>query len=264
MIGVGIGLSEVAVRGAGGGGGGSQIYPVNSATFTGTEYYNISSTPTVLSAGTVATNKVVWAFRFKTPSDETRFMFHNGDATDNFNNVGIYLTIGQVRVEIDKDNLNTIRKVTTSRFDDNAWHTCMVYWDSSTTLQIFIDGVSESLSDVGTNGTTDVVNTSTENFTFGRRATSSALPFLGNLSFGRMFKGTFAPSDFVDYHNGGVALCDDELPTVWANSVVGSWRMANWDTNAGQETNDQSSNGNDLTPLGSPTYTNQGLTVECT
>ena len=241
----------------------TQIYNVNSATF-GTAYYNISSTSTELEAGIVATNKVVWAFRFKGSSAGTEFMFHNGDATNNNNNVGIYFTSGQIRAEIDKDNTNTIRKITQSTYNDNSWHTCALYWDSSTTLQIFIDGVSVSLNDAGTNGTTDVVNTATDNFTFGRRATSSALPFTGTLAFGRMFKGTFAPSDFVDYHNGEVALCDEDLPTAWANSVVGSWRMSNWGANAGEETDDKSGNGNNLTAFGSPTYTDQGLQVECT
>ena len=68
-------------------GGDPIIEAVNSATLTGTEYYNISSTPTVLSAGTVATSKVVWAFRFKTSTTGKEFQFHNGDANDNNNNI---------------------------------------------------------------------------------------------------------------------------------------------------------------------------------
>ena len=58
------------------------------------------------------------------------------------------------------------------------------------------------------------------------------------------------------------ATCFDDR-AVNATSV-GYWSLANGgDLAIGQEETDLSVNGNDLTPVGSPTYTDQSLSVEC-
>ena len=59
-------------------------------------------------------------------------------------------------------------------------------------------------------------------------------------------------------------VCYEDLPASDKVDCEYAPRISNWDTNVGGETTDQSGNGIITTPVGSPTYTDQGLTVECT
>ena len=86
----------------------------------------------------------------------------------------------------------------------------------------------------------------------------------GNITAPKIFNRALSANEVTTLYNNGTPKCFDEIPTSITDDCIYAPRLANWTGNVGQELIDQSTSGITTTSIGSPTYTDQGLTVECT
>lgn len=87
--------------------------------------------------------------------------------------------------------------------------------------------------------------------------------FSGSLAILRIANSVYTQADVTEMYNEGVALCYAAESASLTSKTVIAPRLANWDTNAGDELVDQTGNGVTTDLVGSPTYTDSGLTVFC-
>ena len=130
---------------------------------------------------------------------------------------------------------------------------CKTYDTVTSTGELFIDDVS-----VGTQ--VHGINISSGFLQFGENADTSY--FDGKLAFGSAFDEVLTTTE-----QAYLGTVDTPYPyTDYDSSIqakaLGSWNLSNWNGNDGDETTDQTSNSNDLTAIGSPTYESE-LAVEC-
>jgi len=85
----------------------------------------------------------------------------------------------------------------------------------------------------------------------------------GSITLPKIYNRALSQAEITESYNGGVPICTADLSTGLKAGLIYAPRLANWDTNAGQELVDQSTGNITTTNVGSTPYTGSGLTVSC-
>lgn len=146
---------------------------------------------------------------------------------------------------------------------DNNWH-MITLTATSGSQRVYLDGV-----DIGGNTILDVnlplppiiFVTSTIGANF--NGVSYTDHFEGSLAFPKIFERDLTAGEVATLYNSGVPLCHTDLPSAITDDAILAPRLANWDTNAGEELDNQGTAADLITGAGIP-FTGFGLNVSCT
>ena len=234
------------------------IYPVNSANLNGTSQY--FSGGDVLDLGTNDTfSASLWL----------KGTSINGEQLISKQGSGAYWYInvasGRIRLAIGADGIGNNRYIvdTVNSYDDGGWHHITCSMTRSTKSVTFkVDGSTVSTTVAYDTGTITGDISNSDDFEIGRRSEGNQY-LNASISFVNISIGSDLTSYATELYSEGTPLCYNDYSDGLKNAITEGWSLANWNSNTGNETT-----GNkglyDLTAIGSPTYTNQGLAVECT
>jgi len=232
------GISSSGVLDAGGG-----IFSANTATLDGSNmHYGTAGSISV--DATDSFTVAIWVQNSST-AQANIFRAHLGSWTMELNNGAI-----DRLVWCNSGNCQTISSV---GLNDGNWHRVVGVFNQSTLrLHSYIDGVevgaSVSTTAFAFSGVVEIGRR--ENGTFRANASLSQ----PTVWIGTALSGTQITADY----NGGISTCaTDMLPTPTL-----AWDISTW-TGSNDPTTDKFG-ALDLTAFNSPTYTDTGLTVECT
>ncbi len=239
------------------GGGGSQIYPVNSATLNGTSQYYSAGNKYNLSNQNFGF--AGW-FRFNNTAT-SQFLFGKYQASTNDQSYYFYWSNVLGAFIFDTSTTGTgVTKGYSHSFTptDGVWYHIAVVREANT-YKLYIDTVL-----VHSEAMTDNLFTSSASFEWGGISSSSLFAQVNLFAVNNVVGDSYTQSDLSAMYSGDdVANCYTSLPQALKDKFTAYNRLGNFNGNAGEETDDQSGNGNNLTSIGSPTYTDQGLQVEC-
>ncbi len=227
----------------------TQIYPVNSATFTGSESYTYPNTQAV--QGVDAT----FCYMVR-PTDisAARNIFH-GMRVDGDNYFILEITPTGLHIENWYSSTLNLDETLSYSFSENSWYGITLSQIAGT-LRAYVNGILLGVftSPLKTNFTSPTI-------TYG--AYPTGLNFNGGMSF-ISYNRTYGytQSDVTEWYNGGRIKCYSDWGSSLKSGIQAMANLATW-TDSNEPILDQTGNGNDLVAVGSPTYTDQGLDVEC-
>ena len=229
----------------------TQIYAVNSAELNGTNQYFTYDQ---------SIRNSVLGFSVWVNSDSiatTQRIIAESSTSGNIE-VGVQLVVGKVRF-LWRNSAGTVQQLdsVTTLLSDTWYHLACTY-DTSQGMKIYINGVLDnSNSNTGTISATAITGRHIGTY-------QDLLNFFdGNISMLSVYNRYLSQSDVDTLYNNGTPLCYADIDTAITADGVYAPRLANWDTNAGQELIDQSGSGITTTNVNSTPFTGTGLNVEC-
>ena len=234
------------------------ISPVNSATLNGTQMGFVTSPTEVHTAGLswglwINKSSTVGAVSFQ------RILSKMGNGAGNDIVFGSYFINSSKQIEtfVSFDGVSTVGSQLTPSITDDQWYFLGVTFDGITIKQ-YLDGV-----EVNSDSLVGTLNNDTRDLHIGYNPTFLGQEFGGCVSAVFVSQQAFTTSvmneAFVD---SSTYKCFDDIPNITSNSYVCS-NLSTY-TDSPSATVDLSGSGNNWTTTGAVTYTNQGLSVECT
>ena len=238
-------------------GGATQTFSTTALTLNGTSQYVRAPSATEFQLPT----DMVFSFEFSFKADlmnsqETIY----GKYNDTGGSIHEYYTrltaAGQIVTGALKPTSVSIYAITFSKtFVINTLYNAVIA-SSGSTLKLYVDGVLEQTVAY----TYSAPRQSTSAFSIGARSRPTGdLLFDGSIGTLRKYNQELSLADVQSNYNSGDIKCSD----LAVSGAVFDVDLAKW-AGRDQPLIDNSGNGNDLTATGSPTYTDVGLTVECT
>jgi hypothetical protein len=232
------------------------IYDVNSATFNGTsQYFTYTNSPATGSSNSYN----IWVKRNRLGINEGLF-YESTSAGSTFTRLVVEIqSNNSIRVGFRNSPSGSFINIGEyGSINDNNWHMVTTVLENGS-QRVYIDAV-----DVGGNtyGNMSLASPGSIRAIGANQITNPGFEKLlqGGIYNPEIFNYSLSPSQVATIYKGGTPVCYEERG-IESNY---SPRLGNWDTNAGDELVDQSTSGITTTPIGSPTYTDQGLQVECT
>ena len=258
-------MSFLIRRGITSSGGLGGVFDANTSLLDGVDqYYDVTSSA-ILNVDTDDFDIIV-RVRVPTDSDNVSKSIINKSEFFGFENgYRISVSSGQIQWEV-SGSAGRSRVTGTTDIRTGNWTIVRCTRDSVNGHRIFINGVEETYSFSQNASVIRDVNNSVR-FAIGYGE--------GAGLFGDYWYGSIGP--FL-YLKGGmtapeIAEVTDTNPKCFStlssglqtklNASGGYWELANWTGHTGVEPDDQTDNGSDLTSINSPTYTDTGLTVDC-
>ena len=234
------------------------IYNVNSATLNGTsQALSITNGNSSIEPDSTDFSMGAWVKGSDTTTLQMIFNRYDAGAVRGFD-VYIETSFVNFRIESSGSAYSIYTIPATALIDGNLNHlTCN--WNQST--QDFAVHVNNSAVATTLKIKSGTVNLNFENraLSFGYREATANFFFDGYMSFGYWKNSAITNAERTELYGNGTPPCFDDI----SFSLDGAWNLCNYNGNTGTEGVDQSGNGNNLTEIGSPTYTDQGLQVEC-
>lgn len=240
---------------------GPSILTANTANLNGSSQYFTCGQDSSLNLGDGDKSHLIW---FKTSSGSTSRIVSQGvqNSTDYYD---IYiLGDGQIFARADQHApaANREYKTNATGFNDGAWHSLVILWNSYGTYGMYVDAVSEAVTQ-SVGGSPTNLSTPGADLTIGSRAGGSL--FNGELGFAGMWDTTLTSGQITALDNSGVSLCYDELENKSSGittNLTSYWHLADFTGHTTDELTDQHGS-NNATNVGSTPFNGTGLTVEC-
>jgi hypothetical protein len=236
---------------------GSTIYPVNSATLNGTsQALTITNGNSSIEPSSTDFSMGAWVKGSDTTTTQMIFNRYDAGATLGFDT---YIQTSKVifRIESSGSDYSSYSIPATALIDGNLNHlTCN--WNQSTQDFTVHVNDSEVTTTLITKLGTVQLDFTDHALSFGYRESTANLFFNGYMSFGYWKNSAITNTERTKLYGSGVPPCFEDL----SFSLDGAWNLSTR-TGDSDPTTDKMDNGNNLTEIGSPTYTDQGLTVEC-
>ncbi len=126
----------------------------------------------------------------------------------------------------------------------------------SSVYKLYIDN-----SEVHSESMTDTIYNSNTSFNWGALGSLSLYADVSLFNVNVSVGSAYTTSNIDEMYNSGTPLSYSEHSTSLQSKFTAFNYLGNWTGNTGQETTDQTSNGNDLTAIGSPTYEPTGALI---
>ena len=231
-------------------------FAANTSLLTGTQYYTAGD---ILDVG-AASFSFTGNFMVATGAPDRGTILTRYTGTTDANNCFIfrYRTAGEV-VDWVVQGGSTIGKVAVPISLDTFYSFYIEYNSVAQTISFSLDDATP----VTIAHTAGVNSGGTADFEVGNRTGTDALA--GSIAAITAYSRLLTSGEQTLVHNGGSPLCYDSRTPAINAATTNSWNLANSTDGGmpiGDELIDQKGVSN-LTAIGSPTYTDQGLTVEC-
>lgn len=239
--------------------GGIQTFSVNSADLDGsTQNFQISSISTNFIDTGLTLGSWVKVDDNSTPMTISRF---NTGITD----IGLVIdwstlsASGANKVTFamnDQINFSANSVISTTDIMDGGWHSVIVTYDGST-AKMYIDSVEEDSSSLN--------DPSGSSGVWRNMSAGAGEKMQGGQSFSFCHDRAITPSEISEYHKAAAnTTCFDDLGSGWKSGLKFFHDFGNWSGHTSQELVDQSGNGLTATNVGSISYSETGLDVDCT
>ena len=235
----------------------SAKYAVNSANLNGSnQYFNGGDINDV-----TGTFSISGYFKTSNVSGSRRIV----DKTTGANGTGYNLYLnssGELRLGRYEDSSNYLNYTTASSdYSDGEWYRFDISAGINDVPTLYVNGVEVTMTLSSQLGTVTTISNSAV-YLVGSRSDGTDR-FDGELAF-IAFSDTTDMTQYIDdVTSGGNQKCFSDIDTGIASNYSSFHNLSNFNGNDGTETDDQTNNGNNLTNIGSTTYTGTGLTVEC-
>ena len=232
-------------------------YAASTSVLSGSQSFNCGSDSS-LALGDGDKTSAIW---FKTTSGAYSRIFSQGDqnVTDYYD---VYmLGNGQIWARADQHSPSSNQEWRTNAtgFNDGDWHLLVVRWNSYGTYDIYIDNVSQAVTNSNVGSPTSL--SAGADLYIGEQSGGGSGGFVGELGFGGFWDGTLTTGEMTTLYNGGDALCHGSLGSLTTN-LVSYWHFADFTGHTTDELTDQEGS-NNATNNGSITFTGSGLDVSC-
>ena len=233
----------------------TEITALNTASLNGTSQY-FQTTNLV---DTTAAWSIVMRVKFNAVSTgEAQTLYSDYAQSTNLSGVVLRQWYNTSKFVVSVDN-NTLHISHTVDLVADKWYMLGASYDSVTGYKIVInDTIETNASQLATD-----VTTLTH---IGAIDHPIVQAFGGSISHYFVYDKALSNANFIELYNDidgtGTPKCYADLSTDLKTSLVAAWSLSNTGTPGG-ETIDLSGNGNDLTAVGSPTYTGSGLSEDC-
>ena len=163
-----------------------------------------------------------------------------------------YPTVGSPTNAVDIEHTTTL--------STGVWHHIILGYDGSQFMYVDVDGVVVS-EDYFAQTATTLIGTSTDDLAIGAWGDFGGVtsPMDGDIALPMIFNADIDTSELVD--GSGNARAYSALPIGLQSACVFAPTLVNDIPSDGQEETDQSTSSNDVTLIGSPTYTGETLIV---
>ena len=274
MIGVGIGITDLAVRGAGGGGGGSQIYPVNTINLDGTSQYLEAQNSSQFNLGTNSISTQGWVSVVGgVMSASLGSKWDSSASTGQTDRWRYSISTASVVAWQALGGVGDNRYSFPVSLTDGVYH--VVLFDpvgnpASDIPKCYLNGVEIFGSWLNSNAgdLTNVNRDSSTIFTYGRVKITSGfqyrtdVPAIAGIAIGQ----ELTQADATYLYNGGTPLCWDfvetDNPTLYAKFTE-TFDLGTFNGHSQTQALTGHKNGWELDNINNAPFEDQGLQVEC-
>ena len=237
-------------------GGGTSIFSANTNLLNGTDQYYDAGNPTEVQI-TDAITVACWV-KLGTLSGGRFVMTKYGESSDRDWYILLHGGTGLLTVQVQTTGVTTTISDPTTPTVDEWLHVAFTY--NKVNVILYVNGVQVAIA-----ANTSSLKATSAPVRIGVNSATIPSSYMdGSLPFPSINDTALSAATILEMYNSGVPICTADQSTDITDSLVYAPRLANWDTNAGDELVDQSTSGITTTAFNTPTYTDAGLDVECT